>query len=137
MLPFQKYKIIYASRLCEYGFFNEALKYIENISNQINLNPNLYLNEISKAYKLAVPLHSYLIELKVQKDIPFTTPPVWFQQLQSNFQTHVCKNYNKVMSLREQYNKLQSQAMSTNNLNVPITPVTDLSVKNDKKVISI
>lgn len=36
--------------MCENGYLNEAYKYIELISKQINLNPDAYLTQISHAY---------------------------------------------------------------------------------------
>ena len=82
------------------------------------MNPNLYLSDISNAYKLAVFLHSYLIESKISKQIPYNCPPDWFQQLEMNFQNLIYKTYNsnKVVSVREhyQYQMLQNQVRSNN-----------------------
>ena len=89
---------------------NEALKYIELISKQINSNPSLFVNYISNAYKLAVSLYAYQIELEIQKGnlTSYSVPPEWFQKLEENFKNVVCKTYNKkVTSVKELYQQLQ------------------------------
>lgn len=47
---FIKYKLVYASRLIEYGLVNEAYKYIEVIAKSVNLNPKLHSDKISLVF---------------------------------------------------------------------------------------
>lgn len=50
---FVKYKLIYASRLLEYGFISEAYKYIEVIAKAINLNPKLHQDKLSSVFQVS------------------------------------------------------------------------------------
>ena len=49
---FVKYKLIYASRLLEYGFISEAYKYIEVIAKAVNLNPKSHQDKLSSIFQV-------------------------------------------------------------------------------------
>ena len=78
---FVKYKLIYASRLLEYGFISEAYKYIEVIAKAINLNPELHQDKMSSVFQLAN---------RLKKDFMDSTNglPTWIRQINNAFKTY-------------------------------------------------
>lgn len=52
---FVKYKLIYTSRLIEYGLVNEAFKYVEVVAKAVNLDPKLHADKISPIFHVSPP----------------------------------------------------------------------------------
>jgi len=82
---FVKYKLIYASRLLEYGFISEAYKYIEVIAKAINLNPKLHQDKMSSVFQLANRLRIYDSDFNVDDLSIQNSEPQWLQELNNNY----------------------------------------------------
>ncbi len=79
-----KYKLIYATRLLEYGMINEALKYVEVISSAINRNPRQHQDKFSNVFNLANRLIVYETDSNERDEY---VEPQWLKELNNNYKS--------------------------------------------------
>ncbi|GIY88901.1 hypothetical protein CDAR_108152 [Caerostris darwini] len=83
LVHLQLYKFLYALRLVEHGFFEEALHYCEIISTKVEEHPHLFqLNFISEVFKLATILKYHDPHfLRGQGEFEDQEDPDWLKNL--------------------------------------------------------
>jgi hypothetical protein len=82
---FVKYKLIYASKLLEYGFVSEAYKYLEVIAKAVNLNPQAHHDKLSSVFQLANRLRIYDSDFSIDDLSTQNSEPLWLQDLNNNY----------------------------------------------------
>ncbi|GFS65786.1 protein transport protein Sec16A [Nephila pilipes] len=129
LIHLQLYKFLYALRLVEHGFLEEALHYCEIISQKVQEHPHLFqLDFLSEVFKLATQLKYHdphflkgLGEFEDQED------PDWLKNL-----TSIVQNFNNFtfgdqpQTYTEQpIAEVNDSSQSTNNLQYPSSPITE------------
>jgi hypothetical protein len=131
---FVKYKLIYASRLLEYGFVSEAYKYIEVIAKAINLNPKLHQDKMSSVFQLANRLRIYDSDFNVDDLSLQNSEPQWLQDLNNNYKKlHLNKLWHLLPSKESPVEKsvepgsIQQKNIATINVVAKVEPQTPSS----------
>ncbi|GBM11819.1 Protein transport protein Sec16A [Araneus ventricosus] len=107
LVHLQLYKFLYALRLVEHGFLEEALHYCEIISAKVQEHPHLFqLDFISEVYKLATQLKYHDPHfLRGQGEFEDQEDPDWMKNL-----TSLVQNFNNFSFGDQQQQQQQQQS---------------------------
>ncbi|GIZ02513.1 hypothetical protein CEXT_279332 [Caerostris extrusa] len=127
LVHLQLYKFLYALRLVEHGFFEEALHYCEIISTKVEEHPHLFqLNFISEVFKLATILKYHDPHfLRGQGEFEDQEDPDWLKNLSA-----LVQNFNN-FTFGDQTQPCMEQPisedpnLSINNLQFTSSPIVE------------
>ena len=126
-----KYKLIYTTRLLEFGLINEAYKYIEVIAKAINENPQLHASKVSSVFQLANRLRVHDPDFNAEDLSDPSNEPQWLQDLTNNYKKihlnkfwHLLPSSENVKSIEPSENL--NVETKNNNLNEQNLLLTDI-----------
>ncbi|XP_035213145.1 protein transport protein Sec16A-like [Stegodyphus dumicola] len=110
----QLYKFLYAMRLVEHGFLEEALHYCEVIAGNLQVHPNLFsLDFISEVFKLATQLKYHDPHfLRGQGEFEEQDDPEWLKNLSA-----LVQNYSNILQGENSNLYYEQQLESSQNMN--------------------
>ncbi|GFQ93874.1 protein transport protein Sec16A [Trichonephila clavata] len=130
LVHLQLYKFLYALRLVEHGFLEEALHYCEIISQKVQEHPHLFqLDFLSEVYKLATQLKYHDPHfLRGQGEFEDQEDPDWLKNLTSlvqNFNNFTFGEQPQTQVEQQPIAEVNDSSQSTNNLQYATTPITE------------